>query len=212
MDVAQIFMNQELFAFQTYHKDADRKWPDDIEAPFPVVPVSDPGPAAISTELPPPSLVPWKELQAVEDGRGPKCAETARQIYSGRFFEHLIHSELDWSLPGRYICRVVDCDFYGHNFKTTHGMKTHLNSRKHLDLDASYALVPDDASPNAVTDTPEQVNLEIATPDLESDQESSTPMTSIECITPNLPARSLSPEPQGYNTILPRDTPPPMFA
>ncbi|RKK71001.1 hypothetical protein BFJ69_g11381 [Fusarium oxysporum] len=207
MDVTQIFMNQELFAFQTYHKDADREWPDDIEAPFPAVPVSDPGPVAISAELPPPSLVPWKELQAIEDGRGLKCAEIARQSCYGRFFDPLIHSELDWSLPGQYICRVVDCYSYGHHdFKSFRNLNAHLNTKMHLNLDASYALVPDDASPNPVTDSPEQVNLETATPDLESDKESSTPMAL------NFPARSLTPEPQGYNTILPRDTPPPMFA
>jgi hypothetical protein len=54
----QIFMNQELFDFQTYDRNADREWPDDIKTPFPVAPVSEPGVIAIPTEPPSPSLVP----------------------------------------------------------------------------------------------------------------------------------------------------------
>lgn len=53
-------MNQELFAFQTYDKDADREWPDNIEASFPVVPMSEPGAIATPAELQSPSLMPYK--------------------------------------------------------------------------------------------------------------------------------------------------------
>jgi hypothetical protein len=81
---------------------------------------------------------------------------------------------------------------------------------QYQDLDSSYARIPRDASPHAVTDTPEQ--MEIATPDLEADQKSSTLMTSTEYCTQNPPARSPTLEPQGYNTIPPRHIPPPIFA
>lgn len=123
-------MNQELFDFQTYGKDADREWPEDIEAPFPVVPVFEPWAVAIPTELRRYWHLPCglmfnylvhtllgKEPQAIEDSRGLKYAKIARQNYIGHHFEHLVHSqhfthsELDWSFPGWYICCVVNCDY-----------------------------------------------------------------------------------------------------
>jgi hypothetical protein len=82
MHISEIFMSQEMFAFPTYNKDADREWPDDMKSKplFLLFLCLNLGPL----------LLPLNNL-----------------------YEHIAHSELDWSLLGRCVCRVVGYFYYG---------------------------------------------------------------------------------------------------
>ncbi|KAM0207977.1 hypothetical protein ACHAPA_007696 [Fusarium lateritium] len=82
-----------------------------------------------------------KQLQAIEDGRWLSCVERAHETLCGKTFEHLTNSEIDWSLAGRYICRVVHCKYYGNDFKTMFMLTGHLHTKAHIELDTSYTLI-----------------------------------------------------------------------
>ncbi|KAM0221509.1 hypothetical protein ACHAQD_005427 [Fusarium lateritium] len=146
-------MNEELAAFESYDKDSGREWPDELEAPcaidreaatqievpVPIKTLSEPETAVITQ--PALHLIPWKQLQAIEDGRWLSCVERAHETLCGKTFEHLTNSEIDWSLAGRYICRVVHCKYYGNDFKTMFMLTGHLHTKAHIELDTSYTLI-----------------------------------------------------------------------
>ncbi|KAG7407080.1 Arginase [Fusarium oxysporum f. sp. rapae] len=121
---------------------------------------------AVPEELPSDDDTPWEELQALEISRGPIMAEIARRSYHSALYEHLINSEIDWSLDG-HACRVVGCPRYGDVFAVRADLQRHLETTAHRNLDASLApldeVVAADSSPENIEELPSLLATE-ATP------------------------------------------------
>ncbi|KAJ4254443.1 hypothetical protein NW762_010041 [Fusarium torreyae] len=77
-----------------------------------------------------------KGLQRSVDDQVKVAAVAARQHLSGHFYDHLPNFQLDWSLEGRYVCRVVGMPRFGQISVRSGQCKSHLRAKKNLDHDA----------------------------------------------------------------------------
>ncbi|KAF4951933.1 hypothetical protein FSARC_12776 [Fusarium sarcochroum] len=59
-------------------------------------------------------------------------AEAAREHLTGHFFDHLPFSEVNWWLPGRFVCRIVGMPCNGKVFSTKGIFEKHLHTAGHL--------------------------------------------------------------------------------
>ncbi|RBR25438.1 uncharacterized protein FIESC28_01676 [Fusarium coffeatum] len=130
------------------------EWPEydgnmDIDEPEPEL--------FVPEEEPPVPDIPWQELQELQIVKEKRLCELSREIHQGPYYTSLPNSEVDWSLEGRIVCRVVRCPFYGHEFQLTNFRK-HLHSTMHRRLDEWYeseVAVPS-PSPELKSPTPER--------------------------------------------------------
>ncbi|KAF5608962.1 Levodione reductase [Fusarium subglutinans] len=134
------------------------EWPD-IEPPVETEPNFE---LPDSEEPPSGDDTPWEELQALEISQGPIMAENARRVYFGALYEQLQNSEIDWSLEGN-ACRVVGCPWYGEVWENRSGLKKHLETTAHLDLDASFAPIDEVTAPVGSSDNTEELPSLVAT-------------------------------------------------
>ncbi|CAH0037667.1 unnamed protein product [Clonostachys rhizophaga] len=63
----------------------------------------------------------------------------ARLSLRGDLYSHLPHSTVNWSIGGKHICRVEECPKYGVSFRILDGLKKHLNTQMHKELDRTLA-------------------------------------------------------------------------
>ncbi|KAF9773763.1 hypothetical protein IL306_008391 [Fusarium sp. DS 682] len=88
---------------------------------------------------PPPSppALPMDELITSIEAKVERAAMAAREHLLGPTFAHLPNVQLDWTLEGQYVCRVVGMKCHGKDCKQRVRLRTHLHSKGHL---VSYKL------------------------------------------------------------------------
>ncbi|CAG7555367.1 unnamed protein product [Fusarium equiseti] len=95
-----------------------------------------------------------EELQELQIVKEKRLCELSREARQSNYYTSLPNSEVDWSLEGRIVCRVVRCPFYGHEFQLTNFRK-HLRSTMHRRLDEWYesevAVFPPKPGPKSPT-------------------------------------------------------------
>ncbi|RSL94156.1 hypothetical protein CDV31_014436 [Fusarium ambrosium] len=132
MATPSMSMDAELAAWKPFDEDADAdtNWTGE-EAPAFESSVEH----TIPAEEAPLLYTPWQELQVAEDAKMEMAAQEARKAMTGSLYNHLRNSEIDWSIEGRYICRVVGMSCFGKKFDRR-GLTVHLKGRPHLRYDA----------------------------------------------------------------------------
>ncbi|RGP78730.1 sugar transport stp1 [Fusarium longipes] len=111
-----------------------------------------PAPEEILEEIEPEPLLFLEELQMEAEEKRKKLAEIGREAYYGRYYTHLENTEVNWSLEGRFVCRVPRCPHFGQDFNDDSTLSVHLHSQEHKDLEewvwsfANDGSVPEHAS------------------------------------------------------------------
>ncbi|KAF4968809.1 hypothetical protein FSARC_3837 [Fusarium sarcochroum] len=138
-----------------------KQWDESMEMVWPAVaPVSRPPtpPAVARIEHEEPwGMVPWRELQARTDAKVLRAAEAAREHLLGEIYQHLSHSEIDWSLEGQNVCRVVGMTCYGEEQGDLSSLEDHLRIQSHLDHEARLAaefVAPVSCVPTSIPQSP----------------------------------------------------------
>lgn len=72
-----------------------------------------------------------EELQELQIVKEKRLCELSREIHQGHYYASLPNSEIDWSLEGRNVCRIVRCPFYGHVFEPACCLRVHLHNATH---------------------------------------------------------------------------------
>ncbi|RKL09801.1 hypothetical protein BFJ68_g8939 [Fusarium oxysporum] len=116
-----------LASHKFWDESEETVWPNVASIPLP------PSPQVVApVEQEPWANLPWEELRAKTDARVLKVAEAAREHLLGGLYEHLPHTELDWSLDDEEPrCRVVEMDCYGMSFGRAWALKRHLLRSPH---------------------------------------------------------------------------------
>ncbi|KAF4463554.1 sugar transport stp1 [Fusarium albosuccineum] len=109
---------EDLAAWPSWDETASADWPD----AEPVAPVKQE--AKTNT--------PWKDLQVTVDAKVKVAAEAAREHFLSYFYQHLPNSEIDWSMNGLYVCRVVGLSCCGNSFAKPVKLKLPLKTKADL--------------------------------------------------------------------------------
>lgn len=75
----------------------------------------------------------------MEDAKLRIATEEARRLRFGDMYQHLPNSELDWSLEGRLVDRVVGAHCYGSVSLNIGHFATHLGRNYHIVSDISLS-------------------------------------------------------------------------
>ncbi|EWZ40480.1 uncharacterized protein FOBCDRAFT_275939 [Fusarium oxysporum Fo47] len=95
-------------------------------------PIPDPAPPS-----PPP--LPMSELVASIEAKVQRAAVAARQHLLGPLYAHLSNVQVDWSLEGQSVCRVVGMKCHGKKMHKVYDLKRHLVNDEHRNYNAALA-------------------------------------------------------------------------
>ncbi|KAJ3536592.1 hypothetical protein NM208_g6651 [Fusarium decemcellulare] len=121
---------EDLAAWPSWDETASADWPDAEPVAAPSITFLAPAKQEAKTNT------PWKDLQVTVDAKVKVAAEATREHFLSHFYQHLPNSEIDWSMNGLYVCRVVGLSYYGNSFAKPVKLKLPLKTKADLEHDA----------------------------------------------------------------------------
>ncbi|KLP11514.1 uncharacterized protein FFB20_05258 [Fusarium fujikuroi] len=109
------------------------KEPDMNQPPLRSPPPPSPPPLPMS------ELVASIEAKAERPVQVQRTAVAAREYLQGPLYAHLLNVQVDLSLGGQYICRVIGMKCHGEDQHHAHNLRVHLGNVEHRNYDAALA-------------------------------------------------------------------------